>query len=114
LIELLVWLVGAVLSDKGKKAMYDAGLFDPLDDDDQVNQQSISVSFLVLFFLLFFSWFLLLICSSNSIKSFCHFVREYYMCIMHPNEKKRKEKKLIYLLCSRTARISPTSCRRCW
>ncbi|WVZ56656.1 hypothetical protein U9M48_007150 [Paspalum notatum var. saurae] len=26
---------GAVLSDKGKKAMYDAGLFDPLDDDDQ-------------------------------------------------------------------------------
>jgi hypothetical protein len=31
-------LVGAVLSDKGKKAMYDAGLFDPLDDDDQVNQ----------------------------------------------------------------------------
>jgi hypothetical protein len=26
----------AVLSDKGKRAMYDAGLFDPLDDDDQV------------------------------------------------------------------------------
>ncbi|KQK22059.1 uncharacterized protein LOC100841769 [Brachypodium distachyon] len=25
----------SVLSDKGKKAMYDAGLFDPLDDDDQ-------------------------------------------------------------------------------
>ncbi|KAE8772842.1 chaperone protein DnaJ [Hordeum vulgare] len=25
----------AVLSDKGKRAMYDAGLFDPLDDDDQ-------------------------------------------------------------------------------
>lgn len=35
-------LVGAVLSDKGKKAMYDAGLFDPLDDDDEVmNQQSL-------------------------------------------------------------------------
>ena len=27
---------GAVLSDKGKRTMYDAGLFDPLDDDDQV------------------------------------------------------------------------------
>ncbi|BAF11773.1 uncharacterized protein [Oryza sativa Japonica Group] len=25
----------SVLSDKGKRAMYDAGLFDPLDDDDQ-------------------------------------------------------------------------------
>lgn len=25
----------SVLSDTGKKAMYDAGLFDPLDDDDQ-------------------------------------------------------------------------------
>jgi len=70
-------LVGAVLSDKGKKAMYDAGLFDPLDDDDQVNQHS--VSFPVLFF---FTWFLLLAVSSKSIKSFCHFVREYYMCIM--------------------------------
>ncbi|RWV95661.1 hypothetical protein GW17_00041697 [Ensete ventricosum] len=25
----------SVLSDKGKRAMYDAGLYDPLDDDDQ-------------------------------------------------------------------------------
>uniref|UniRef100_A0ACD5XJZ4 Uncharacterized protein n=1 Tax=Avena sativa TaxID=4498 RepID=A0ACD5XJZ4_AVESA len=25
----------SVLSDRGKRAMYDAGLFDPLDDDDQ-------------------------------------------------------------------------------
>ncbi|KAJ4817186.1 hypothetical protein LUZ62_029752 [Rhynchospora pubera] len=25
----------SVLSDKGKRAMYDAGLFDPLDEDDQ-------------------------------------------------------------------------------
>ncbi|KAJ3683658.1 hypothetical protein LUZ60_013885 [Juncus effusus] len=25
----------SVLSDKGKRAMYDAGLFDPLEDDDQ-------------------------------------------------------------------------------
>ncbi|KAM3229101.1 hypothetical protein ACQJBY_060180 [Aegilops geniculata] len=25
----------SVLSDKGKRTMYDAGLFDPLDDDDQ-------------------------------------------------------------------------------
>jgi hypothetical protein len=41
----LLFLVGAVLSDKGKKAMYDAGLFDPLDDDDQVNEQ---MSFLLL------------------------------------------------------------------
>lgn len=47
-ISILVWneyvgsnyrigFVGAVLSDKGKRAMYDAGLFDPLDGDDQVN-----------------------------------------------------------------------------
>ena len=57
--------------------MYDAGLFDPLDDDDQVNQHS--VLFPVLFF---FPWFLLLIVSSKSIKSFCHFVRDYYMCIL--------------------------------
>ncbi|KAL5218491.1 hypothetical protein ABZP36_019175 [Zizania latifolia] len=30
----------SVLSDKGKRAMYDAGLFDPLDDDDQVKLAS--------------------------------------------------------------------------
>lgn len=28
--------VPAVLSDQGKRAMYDAGLYDPLEDDDQV------------------------------------------------------------------------------
>jgi hypothetical protein len=33
---LYVGFVDAVLSDKGKRAMYDAGLFDPLDGDDQV------------------------------------------------------------------------------
>ena len=37
-VTLLSLLVDAVLSDKGKRAMYDAGLFDPLDDDDQVKQ----------------------------------------------------------------------------
>uniref|UniRef100_A0ACD5XKN9 Uncharacterized protein n=1 Tax=Avena sativa TaxID=4498 RepID=A0ACD5XKN9_AVESA len=30
----------SVLSDRGKRAMYDAGLFDPLDDDDQVESSS--------------------------------------------------------------------------
>jgi hypothetical protein len=32
------------LSDKGKRAMYDAGLFDPLDDDDQVAFLVLTVS----------------------------------------------------------------------
>lgn len=33
----LIGFADAVLSDMGKRAMYDAGLLDPLDGDDQVN-----------------------------------------------------------------------------
>jgi len=75
IFDRIACLVGAVLSDKGKKAMYDAGLFDPLDDDDQVNLHS--VSFPVLFFFPGSCCLLSRRNQSNPFAILCHFVREY-------------------------------------
>lgn len=32
------YVVPAVLSDEGKRSLYDAGVFDPFEDDDQVHK----------------------------------------------------------------------------